>query len=368
MEHGFWQKNEKKHCEWVACHALLWAKNNELISKMKRVVHFVVHLIYVIRQIIVQRMVSPNKRVFLLNWWWESEMRQPGVAKARYRRRNWFDEFIESRQIQKLKRHYFFGVFGPKWVLKLVPRERAIFFTQEALIGRHEVYSDFGLPQVRLGLGFCETRGANIFRFPYWLTCFIDPSENGNRLYTPERFIERIESWKGGDWSNRSCFCSLVCRHDSHGNGAGLRGRLVAALSKLGDVECAGKWRNNTNRLVDVFQDDLLNYLTDCKFNICVENSDSPGYVTEKIWQAFISGAIPIYWGDSNCPEQDILTGNGIVFVDPDNVETSLVLVERIMTDEDFRREWVSKPKFHNDAALHIHGFLDGLRNRLGSS
>ena len=35
-------------------------------------------------------------------------------------------------------------------------------------------------------------------------------------------------------------------------------------------------------------------------FNIAMENSIVPGYITEKIGNAFAAGAIPIYWGDAD--------------------------------------------------------------------
>jgi hypothetical protein len=41
----------------------------------------------------------------------------------------------------------------------------------------------------------------------------------------------------------------------------------------------------------------IKNYL----FNICYENTkDTPGYITEKIFDCFAAGTIPIYWGASN--------------------------------------------------------------------
>jgi hypothetical protein len=39
-------------------------------------------------------------------------------------------------------------------------------------------------------------------------------------------------------------------------------------------------------------------FLSSYRFNICFENSSSPGYSTEKIIQAFSAKTIPIYWGD----------------------------------------------------------------------
>lgn len=37
------------------------------------------------------------------------------------------------------------------------------------------------------------------------------------------------------------------------------------------------------------------------RFSICYENiRDLPGYITEKIWDCFFAGCVPIYWGASN--------------------------------------------------------------------
>jgi hypothetical protein len=33
-------------------------------------------------------------------------------------------------------------------------------------------------------------------------------------------------------------------------------------------------------------------------FNVAMENKIAPGYITEKIGNAFNSGSVPIYWGD----------------------------------------------------------------------
>ncbi len=37
------------------------------------------------------------------------------------------------------------------------------------------------------------------------------------------------------------------------------------------------------------------------RFSICYENvRDLPGYITEKIWDSFFAGCLPVYWGASN--------------------------------------------------------------------
>ena len=40
------------------------------------------------------------------------------------------------------------------------------------------------------------------------------------------------------------------------------------------------------------------------KFSICFENAkDIPGYITEKIFDCFFAGCVPVYWGANNVSE-----------------------------------------------------------------
>jgi hypothetical protein len=50
--------------------------------------------------------------------------------------------------------------------------------------------------------------------------------------------------------------------------------------------------------------DDKIGTIKNYRFNICYENTkDTPGYITEKIFDCFAAGTIPIYWGASNIEE-----------------------------------------------------------------
>ena len=55
-------------------------------------------------------------------------------------------------------------------------------------------------------------------------------------------------------------------------------------------------WRGEVN-----FKSDIL---TNAKFSYCYENiKDLPNYITEKIFDSFLSGCVPIYWGANNIGE-----------------------------------------------------------------
>ena len=54
-----------------------------------------------------------------------------------------------------------------------------------------------------------------------------------------------------------------------------------------------GKFHNNVG-----FIKDKISFLMKYKFSIAMENTNGSGYMSEKIVQSFLSGTIPIYYGD----------------------------------------------------------------------
>lgn len=102
----------------------------------------------------------------------------------------------------------------------------------------------------------------------------------------------------------REKFCAYMVSN----GGAMLRERFFDKLSAYKRVDSGGKWRNNIGGLLDLQydnkKDDMLDikqkWLEGYKFNICFENSSYPGYLTEKLFDAYNAGCIPIYWGDTS--------------------------------------------------------------------
>jgi len=63
---------------------------------------------------------------------------------------------------------------------------------------------------------------------------------------------------------------------------------------------------NNTKQIVlpdRKYWWDLPKIYKDYKFGLAMENSNEDGYITEKIMNVYIGGAIPIYWGTSKIKE-----------------------------------------------------------------
>ena len=99
--------------------------------------------------------------------------------------------------------------------------------------------------------------------------------------------------------------------------------RIVEAAQEFGvrDADalgqCYGDYPNQQNRQPTRESmnrdDEAVALYSNYKFVMAFENKDKPGYVTEKILNAFLAGAVPIYWGSSTAVE--IFNLNSFVWV-----------------------------------------------------
>ena len=90
----------------------------------------------------------------------------------------------------------------------------------------------------------------------------------------------------------RKLFCGAVISNNISGDF--FRLKFIDELNKYKKIDMGGKYKNNIGGRVK----DKINFLTSYKFSIAMENSGSDGYYSEKIIQSFLSGTIPIYYGD----------------------------------------------------------------------
>ena len=82
--------------------------------------------------------------------------------------------------------------------------------------------------------------------------------------------------------------------------------RIVFAqkLMQYKKVDCMGEVLNNMPQLPRIQYCEDLPALRDYKFGIAFENRSREHYTTEKIYRCFLTGAVPIYWGDPKVAEQ----------------------------------------------------------------
>ena len=104
-------------------------------------------------------------------------------------------------------------------------------------------------------------------------------------LTAPRPPAEEVAATKRG-------FCAYVMSNVR--DSADERVRLFDAVSRYRQVDSGGRWRNNVGGPVE----DKLAFQQRYKFVLAIENSSTPGYLTEKFAEAAQANAVPIYWGD----------------------------------------------------------------------
>ena len=107
-------------------------------------------------------------------------------------------------------------------------------------------------------------------------------------------FVKMLKktNFSASDLANKTEFCSFVY---SNNNASPERQIIYDKLSAYKKVVSGGRFLNNVGSAVK----DKIEFQQSCKFCIAFENTSSPGYITEKLMQAFASQTVPIYWGDS---------------------------------------------------------------------
>lgn len=252
---------------------------------------------------------------------------------------NYFYNLIKNNYINDLEISYnpdieFFGPVGKRYFLEKSEAKIKIFYTGEC-VSQNTIdktwsqYSDNCINDVDLSLGFDRLdENKNYVRFPIWIFY----NFNGlldNKNYTKDdikKVIDNINDSK----SKKNKFASLVASHDV----TNIRRQMYNKISKIDNISCPSKLFHNDDTLKTAFNDNKIEYLKNFKFNICPENTISNGYITEKLFDAFKAGCIPIYNGDENI-ELDLVNKNALLFFKKDEDNTELIKeIEKLHKDD----------------------------------
>lgn len=300
---------------------------------------------------VVSLNLFPATGFYYCNWWGKS----PG-------KQFWYARFI-SHRFNLSEPIVFFSCFGRlAWWAKYI-RPAKIFFTGENLQSsavpyRSLIYGGHLLDIVGLGIGFEFRTEPNYLRFPQWISHrdFVSPTAT---LEDIRAIISRLNAVETRASGNRSRFIAQVSSHDQGGQ----RGKLIDLLDSVGDIHCAGKFRNNTDELQSRYEDVKEKFLSNYKFNICVENSLGEGYITEKIFESIASGCIPIYWGAYL--EPGILNPEAILLYEEGKEQELYDKVKLLWEDEEAYQKFIEIPPFVDGAAERIWEMMQALEKKL---
>lgn len=195
-----------------------------------------------------------------------------------------------------------------------------VFFTAE----NWNVPSD---PRISLYLTPSKIEDATHMRLPTWMT-FIDwysesttlPEQStDNPIRLPVHFAKTVPPLQ-----ERSQFCGFVVSNPV----CKLRNDTFQVINNYKRVNSGGALYNNIGGQLALLYPgggcgDLSKhqFFKQHKFTISFENSQAPGYITEKVLHSKMAGCIPLYWGDKD--------------TDTDFAPNSIVNVSHITRPED---------------------------------
>lgn len=254
-----------------------------------------------------------------------------------------------------------FGVNGYREAIKLNQAKYKLFYTAENV---HDIDSSWGKYEdllindesISLSLGFDYIDNPNYLRFPFWLMALFNPEDDFDKIKQKCQKISNPQIM-----TERDRFCSFICRKDY----SGVRTIFYNLINSIDGVDCPSTYRHNDDSLVLDYNNNKQQYLKKFKFNLCPENSNYKGLVTEKIFDAINSGCIPIYWGAENNPESNILNQDAIFFLEKENNSSLIKTIEYLNNNSDEYIKFASQPRLKPFAAEIIYESFQQLENKI---
>ena len=140
--------------------------------------------------------------------------------------------------------------------------------------------------------------------------------------------------------------CVIVSNGDSEG-----REIFFDRLEQRCKIDYAGWYKNNVNRVkAPCMSPGFIDYVSQYKFIITMENSKNKDYITEKILEGFAAKTIPVYWGSDNiCAyfnEERFINVKSFSESDMDNAIDRII---SILGDTNKYLEIINKPIYVNN-------------------
>lgn len=196
-----------------------------------------------------------------------------------------------------------------------------IFFTGE------NIRPNFNLCDYAMGYDWI-TFGDRYYRLPLY------------RLYDAFNGVFNLKKLTLQDVRDKA-FCNYLY---SNANADTIRDEFFRQLSKYKKIDSGGRHLNNLGyRVIDKNE-----FLGKYKFTICFENSSTPGYTSEKIFQAKNAFSVPIYWGNP-LVSKELNNKAFINYHDYGNVSKLVAKVIEIDLDDNAYINMLNEPLFINN-------------------
>jgi len=191
---------------------------------------------------------------------------------------------------------------------------------------------------------------SNNFYFPLWILTSTDLVSKLDQSYWGRNSPTTLElmSPRVLGKPKKKFACAFI------GKNYRLRLHAISELRKIGEVDVFGP---GSRRPVDSPSEIARDY----RFTICFENDLYPGYITEKPFEAYLSGSVPIYYGIDS--ERYLNSSALLNLYDFESQEQWLNKIKELNSNEDSYESIYSQPLLSKSPDLSK--LLDFLRNKL---
>lgn len=216
-------------------------------------------------------------------------------------------------------------------------------------------------------------------KFPYLFGCINHDPKNGRYKFPLYMFIPSFDYKNKCYYShinyiiqntslsqlNAKRFNALINHWDIK-----TRTCIYERLINIGHIDCPSTLFNNCSN-EELNKIGKINYLQNYKFNVCSENFDYdnvPGYITEKLMECCLSGAIPIYAGWFDKYDEKILNKNRIIFYnsfDDKSIEYAYYKVKFLMENPEMLLQFYNQPVFCETAYETVQELCNDFENLL---
>lgn len=254
-----------------------------------------------------------------------------------------------------------FGPYGKTW--KDIPLPK-IFFSAE----NWNMPSD---PSIVLYLTSSRTEDDAHMRIPTWMT-FIDwysgskelPTIEDNPIRIPLHFATTSHPVP---FSIRNGFCGFVVSNPI----CNMRNETFNIINQYKRVDSGGGLYNNiggqlTLKYAGGGCGDISKhrFFAEKKFTISFENSQAPGYITEKVLHSKMAGCVPLYWGDKDT-DSDFASNSFINLSNTSDPQLVLQVIKKLEANPEMCAKIAATPILNQEKVLKAHGILSSMAEKI---
>jgi hypothetical protein len=194
-------------------------------------------------------------------------------------------------------------------------------------------------------------------------------------LYDESRLVDSPLNWltekrNFNKISKRNVgFCSITQASNNE-----FRGLIFDKLNEYKLVTSSGPWRQNISKSEELnkyqWMDPIyngrndgltyrekINFFQNYKFNISIHYTNTDYILQEKLYHAFFSGAIPIFFGNRFILEEGFNPESFINLHNFTNLDDFLLLVKEIDTNQNLYRKYIESPIFLDNKLPEYYNF-----------